>query len=45
MTRSGAAQAGGLARAACRREIAAMGFQALVDPPPTTPDLHQGEAK
>ena len=44
MTRSEAAQAGGLARAARRHESAAMGFQALVDPPPTTPDRHQGEA-
>ena len=50
MTRSDAARLGGRARAARlaperRRASAARGFQALVDPPPTTPDLHQGEAK
>ena len=48
MTRSEAARLGGRARAARaperRRTSAARGFQALVDPPPTTPDLHQGEA-
>ena len=47
-TRSEAARLGGRALRCARaagRPSAAWGFQALVDPPPTTPDLHQGEAK